>query len=175
MNYNSKPKASLVYSEDALCLALGTTYGVERGLDCAPNIQMYQWWHLNDGGTHEKQMYAGTYEADFLYITKSDYLYEVEIKISIADFRADQKKKFYHDHPLVRGFYYCFPWELYIKHKDEILTVCKKNGAGIIAVNHYMPKTVLKPKQRKTVKPLDVYDRLYYLKLFAKKWLRDRM
>ena len=164
-------------TEDDICLILGGIYGVERGLDCAPNILMYRWWHY--GNPHDKderlkkEYYTGEYEADFLYITKSDYLYEVEIKISIADFRADQKKKKYHDFPLVRGFYYCLPAELYWKYQNEILPVCKEKGAGIIIIDG-RPITILKPVQRKTVKPLDIYDRLYYLKLFAKKWLRKR-
>ncbi len=58
---------------------LGCRYGVDKGQIVIPNVLL------------------GSYEADFITITKSDYLIEVEIKISISDFRADFKKKHYHD------------------------------------------------------------------------------
>lgn len=102
MNYGDK------HTEDSLSSRLGRLYGIERGLDCGPNIIMDQYWRVWDGGERQDQ-YSGCYEADFLYITKSNYLYEVEIKISISDFRADQKTDKYHDHPDVRGFYYFVP------------------------------------------------------------------
>lgn len=34
MNYGDK------HTEDSLCLRLGRLYGIERGLDCGPNIIM---------------------------------------------------------------------------------------------------------------------------------------
>lgn len=111
--------------------------------------------------------------SDFLYITKSYYLYEVEIKISISDFRADQKKEKYHDHPDVRGFYYFVPQELYSKHKDEIKATCKGKGAGLI-VDGSSITTILKPRVRKEVKPLTDNGYIHYLRLFAKKWVRER-
>nr|DAH63593.1 MAG TPA: DNA repair protein MmcB-like [Caudoviricetes sp.] len=111
--------------------------------------------------------------ADFLYITNRNYLYEVEVKISIADFRADQKKTKYHDHPDVKGFYYFVSNELYSKHKDEIKTTCKEKGAGLI-VDGCPIATVLKPKIRKDVKPLTDNGYIHYLRLFAKKWVRQR-
>ena len=125
MNYGDK------HTEDSLCSRLGRLYGVERGLDCGPNIIMDQYWKVWDGGERQDR-YKWYYEADFLYITKNYYLYEVEVKISIADFRADQKKNKYHDHPDVRGFYYFVPQELYSKHKDEVKAMCKEKGAGLI-------------------------------------------
>ena len=85
MNYGDK------HTEDGLNSRLGRLYGIERGLDCGPNIIMDRYWKIWDGGERQ-DLYAGYYEADFLYITKGNYLYEVEIKISITDFRADQKR-----------------------------------------------------------------------------------
>lgn len=98
---------------------------------------------------------------------------EVEVKISISDFRADQKKNKYHDHPDVRGFYYFVPQELYNKYEDEIKTMCIKKGAGLI-VDRHLITTVLKPKIRKDVKPLSNNGYIHYLRLFAKKWVRKR-
>lgn len=166
MNYGDK------HTEDSLVSRLGRLYGIERGLDCGPNIIMDQYWKVWDGGERQDR-YKWYYEADFLYITKSYYLYEVEIKISIADFRADQKKNKYHDHPDVRGFYYFVPQELYNKYEDEIKTMCIKKGAGLI-VDRHLITTVLKPKIRKDVKPLSNNGYIHYLRLFAKKWVRKR-
>lgn len=159
-------------TEDSLCRRLGGVYGIERGFDCGPNIQMYQYWRpRNEGERQDKYNYC--YEADFLYITKNNYLYEVEIKVSIADFRKDQKKTVYHDHPDIKGFYYCIPQELYSKYRDEIKSVCKERGAGLIVDAHHIT-TVLKPKVRKEVNPLNDNGYMHYLRLFAKKWVRKR-
>ena len=163
MNYGDK------HTEDSLVSRLGRLYGIERGLDCGPNIIMDRYWKIGE----RQDPYSGCYEADFLYIVKSSYLYEVEIKISFADFKADQKKNKYHDHPDVKGFYYFVPQELYSKHKDEVKAVCKEKGAGLI-VDGYPITTVLKPKVRKEVKPLSDNGYIHYLRLFAKKWVRER-
>ena len=163
MNYGDK------HTEDSLVSRMGRLYGIERGLDCGPNIIMDRYWKIGE----RQDPYSGCYEADFLYIVKSSYLYEVEIKISFADFRADQKKDKYHDHPDVRGFYYFVPQELYSKYKNEIKTTCKEKGAGLI-VDGYPITTVLKPKVRKEVKPLTDNGYIHYLRLFAKKWVRER-
>lgn len=163
MNYGDK------HTEDSLSSRLGRLYGIERGLDCGPNILMDRYWKIGE----RQDQYSGCYEADFLYIVKSSYLYEVEIKISFADFKADQKKNKYHDHPDVKGFYYFVPQELYSKHKDEIRATCKEKGAGLIVDGHPIT-TILKPKVRKEVKPLTDNGYIHYLRLFAKKWVRKR-
>lgn len=49
------------------------------------------------------------YEADFVVLSKSGYLTEVEIKRSFADFKADFKKAHKHDDERVYYFYYCVP------------------------------------------------------------------
>ena len=163
MNYGDK------HTEDSLVSRLGRLYGIERGLDCGPNIIMDRYWKIGE----RQDQYSGCYEADFLYIVKSSYLYEVEIKISFADFKADQKKNKYHDHPDVKGFYYFVPQELYSKYEDEIKTTCKEKGAGLI-VDGRSITTILKPKMRKEVKPLTDNGYIHYLRLFAKKWVRKR-
>lgn len=166
MNYGDK------HTEDSLVSRLGRLYGIERGLDCGPNIIMDRYWKIMDGGERQ-DMYWGCYEADFLYITNSNYLYEVEIKISIADFRADQKKENYHNHPDVKGFLYCVPAELYFAY-GEIERICKDKGAGLIIVYEHEFSVLLRPKIRKEVKPLSDNGYIHYLRLFAKKWVRRR-
>lgn len=167
MNYGDK------HTEDSLSSRLGRLYGIERGLDCGPNIIMDQYWKVWDGGERQDR-YSGCYEADFLYITNSNYLYEVEVKISIADFRADQKKDNYHNHPDVRGLLYCVPAELYFAHGGEIERTCKDKGAGLIIVYEHEFSVLLRPKIRKDVKPLSDNGYIHYLRLFAKKWVRER-
>lgn len=159
-------------TEDSICLKLGKIYGIERGLDCAPNILMFQWRYEYNGAWLTKRV-KGQYEADFVYITKSKYLHEIEVKISIADFRNDQQKKLFHTSPLVKAFSYCLPTEVYWKHKDEIDSVCKSKGAGLIIVD-YGIRTILKSKQREDVQALTDTEYVRYLKLFAKKWVRKR-
>ncbi len=157
-------------TEESMIAALGIVYCLNRGLSCGPNILM----HFVEGPDTRQfeQNYLGQYEADFLYITKNNYLYEVEVKISIEDFRADQKKKHYHDHPDVRGFYYCIPEKIFTKHGDEIIQTCKSKGAGLIVkMDSTGLKVFQKAKQRKDVAPLDQWHIIYYLRLFANKWV----
>lgn len=139
---------------------LGCHYGVEKGQIVVPNVLL------------------GSYEADFITITKSDYLIEVEIKISISDFRADFKKKHYHDCPEVNALYYALPKELYEKHKEEVNESCDKVGAGIILIaekklpkwnSYYLDGIAKKPKLRKA-KPLTVWQMLNFARLGCLRW-----
>ena len=57
------------------------------------------------------------YEADFVAITKSGYMAEVEIKRSWPDFKNDFKKGHNHDAVQVYYFYYCVPESI----KDKVL------------------------------------------------------
>lgn len=139
---------------------LGCHYGVYKGQIVVPNVLL------------------NSYEADFITITKSDYLIEVEIKISISDFRADFKKKHYHDCPKVNALYYALPKELYEKHKEEVNESCDKVGAGIILIaekklpkwdSYYLDGIAKKPKLRKA-KPLTVYQKLNFARLGCLRW-----
>ena len=140
---------------------LGCHYGAAKGQIVVPNVLL------------------GPYEADFITITKSDYLIEVEIKISISDFRADFKKKHYHDCPEVNALYYALPKELYEKHKEEVNESCDKVGAGIILIAEtelpnghsyeYFAGFAKKPKLRKA-KPLTVYQKLKFARLGCLRW-----
>ena len=145
-------------NEESIQIALGNHYGRESGMIAVPNVLMYS----KDGGM---------YEADFITITKSGYLTEVEVKISISDFRADFEKQRYHDSPHVNSLYYALPKELYQKHKEEIDNSCNKVGAGIILIrsDSWWDGIVKKPKLRK-VKPLTIYEKLDYARLGCMKW-----
>lgn len=143
------------------------TLGVHYGCGCkaangsmniiVPNVLMYT--------------ANGMYEADFITITKSNYLIEIEIKISITDFRADFTKKHFHDSPEVNSLYYAIPKDLYEKYKEEIEKSCEKIGAGIIIIkqNCYWGGIAKKPKLRK-VKPLTISQQLKYARLGCLRW-----
>lgn len=78
------------------------------------------------------------YEADFVIISKSGYLTEVEIKRSWSDFLADFKKKHKHDAEQVYYFYYCVPEKItekvveYLKQKELPLAVLSYNDNGVV-------------------------------------------
>ena len=140
---------------------LGCHYGVDKGQIVVPNVLL------------------NSYEADFITITKSNYLIEVEIKISISDFRADFKKKHYHDCPEVNALYYALPKELYEKHRGEVEELCEKVGAGIILIGEekfgsgdsyrHFAGIAKKPKLRKA-KPLTAWQMLNFARLGCLRW-----
>ncbi len=78
------------------------------------------------------------YEADFVVVTKSGYLTEVEIKRSWSDFLADFKKKHKHDAEQVYYFYYCVPEKIteqvveYLRQKELPLAVLSYNDSGVV-------------------------------------------
>ena len=78
------------------------------------------------------------WEADLFVITKAGRINEVEIKVSIADFRADAKKDKWikpsinkRFNETINCFYYAMPIEIYDKVKNEI-----PDFAGVITYNH---------------------------------------
>ena len=61
-----------------------------------PNVSWGMWLH----------------ECDLLVITKAGYCYEVEIKISRADMRADHKKRHAHASDKIKCLYFAYPQSL---------------------------------------------------------------
>lgn len=145
-------------TEKDYAISLGYLFGIERNYHCGRNISLY-----NDG----------TAEADFLYITKTNYLYEIEIKLTIEDFKADLMKKHYHDHPEVKGFYYAIPISLYKKHTDTIDEICKENNAGLLVYQKGQWRVIYKAKRRREVAALSKERIFHYLRIFAKKWITN--
>jgi len=72
-------------------------------------------------------------ESDLLVLTTSGYLYEVELKISLADLKNDFKKKRAHQNEHLRGLFYAMPEKMYekaltlIPYTDGIL-LCDESG-----------------------------------------------
>ena len=139
--------------------ALGWHFGIDRGCIPIPNVLMA----------------GGNYEADFIYINKNDYLTEVEIKISIPDFKADFKKKHYHDCEDVRSLYYALPKDLYKKDKELFKSMAADRGAGIIVVSGCRTCDIVqKAVIRKNVKPLGHWQMIGYMRLGCLKWFKPQ-
>ena len=161
-------------TEKEMQLMLGKHFGIQY--ICIPNILMTGEYKEEMLPEIEKleawQKPSKMYEADIVYITKSSYLTEVEIKVDINDFRSDFNKKVYHSSPLVSALYYAFPEELYKKHKDEIRERVKEI-AGIITVCNYECKVKAKAPKRKNIKALTDTQIKDFMRIGCMKWFKE--
>lgn len=163
-------------TEKEIQIILGRNIGIKN--ICIPNVLMT--------GEYRKEMLpeieklepwkrpSKMYEADLIYITKSRYLIEVEIKVDINDFRSDFKKKIYHSSPFVSALYYALPEELYKKYKKEI---CEhtKSVAGIIIVTDKQKKVLTwnKAPKRKNIAPLTDEQIKAFMRIGCMKWFKN--
>lgn len=109
------------WTADAVALAVANAIFNWRKFVVVPNVS----WGLLP------------HEADLIAMTEAGYIYEVEIKVSKADFLAD-KDKWKHrlaesrgQHELIKDFYYAMPTQVWEKCKPEDLPT----GAGLILVS----------------------------------------
>ena len=72
------------------------------------------------------------HECDLLVLTKSGYAYEIEIKTSKADLKADKKKKHKHISKRIKKLYFALPY--YLLPDCESLI---PENAGIISVKDF--------------------------------------
>lgn len=147
-------------TEDELQKRIAYQFGLINGNIVLPNIL------LTVGR-------VGHYEADLLYITPKRYCTEVEIKISMADFKADFKKKIYHNSDIVRNFYYAFPHELYQENSIEINQILLDSDAGIMAVRDFQgrcARILRDPKTRRNIKPITEQKLYELLRIGCMKW-----
>ena len=91
------------------------------------------------------------YELDLIIVTQSNYAWEVEIKISISDLKAEKKKNcFAHCSNKIRRLYFAIPD--YIQ-KDAILLIPDK--AGLLTVDRNLRVGIIRaPKINKTARKL---------------------
>jgi hypothetical protein len=73
------------------------------------------------------------WEADLLAVSRAGYCTEVEIKCTLSDWKADQKKGKHGNEDLIKRFYYAGPLEL-MKRFEEVWT---RPGSGIIGIDHH--------------------------------------
>ena len=107
-------------------IALAKHFNIRKNI-IVPNVSWGLW--LNNAPLHE---------CDLLLLTKSGYLWEVEIKISRGDLIADKKKTHAHYHPSIKRLYFAIPDYLSsdIKHIPE--------RAGVIIVEKKRTRTFCK-------------------------------
>lgn len=110
---------------------------------CVPNSNQFLHW-----------------EADLLVMAPSHWLYEIEIKSTVADLRADRKKDKHNfiwgflGYPLVRKMYYVMPHTVFEKVSDQVFSLERDQSpipehAGIITIN---PLENCKYKQAKKIR-----------------------
>lgn len=76
------------------------------------------------------------HECDLLICTCSNYLYEIEIKVSKSDLIADKKKLHGHSHPAIRRLYFAYPENLkdvekHVPERAGIIIVSRNDRGGI--------------------------------------------
>lgn len=115
-------------------------------------------------------LFVFTWESDFLLKTKSGYWYEVEVKISRADFKNDRKHKS-DKYDILEGrkeglrpnyFSYCVPKELLDSVRDLI-----PDYAGISVVDGYGNVWLMRPpeplhKEKLSDEALGLLEKFYY-------------
>ena len=122
-----------------------------------------------------ENLFIYNWESDFLYITKSGYSYEVEIKISRGDFFKDMEKK--NKHAILEGTYVPKSWEktverpnyfYYAVPKDMVNKEEVPEYAGLIYIVDRWPyvEVVKTPPQIQSEKineeTLKLTDKFYY-------------
>lgn len=94
-----------------------------------------------------------THECDMLMVTKNYFLREIEIKVSVSDFKADFKKKHNHEGN-IKQFYYAVPYYILDKIKDLV-----PEQAGIMVAvyenEHWQLKRYKKATDNKSAMPID--------------------
>lgn len=117
------------------------------------------------------------HECDILSVSKKMFLREVEIKVSISDFKADFKKK--HNHGgNIKQFYYAVPYYILSKIEKDIpenagilvAEICQKtNRYADFIGEKWILKKYKSPKNNNLAKPIDekqlnIIYRIGYLK-----------
>lgn len=121
--------------------------------------------------THPKyivyNLYVFGWESDFLFCTQSGYWYEIEIKVSLSDFKNDFKKEKYRlletDKALRPNYFaYCVPYYLV----DSVKALVPK-GYGLYYITNYgQVKNDIIPKRIHNLKipddKLRLTEKFYY-------------
>lgn len=69
------------------------------------------------------------HECDILMVSKNNYLSEIEIKVSVEDFKKDFSKKHQHKDKRIKYQYFAIPYDL----KDNLINLISENF-GILLV-----------------------------------------
>lgn len=74
--------------------------------------------------------FKGHHEMDLVVLTKSGFLYEIEIKVSMSDLRADAHKSHGHRSSIVKYLYFAVPEKLWPRAEAHI-----PEHAGVLVVS----------------------------------------
>lgn len=118
-----------------------------------------------------ENLYVFDWESDMLVKTRSGYWYEVECKISLADFKNDFTHKRQKHELLKTGdekhrrpnyFYYCVPWYL----SEKVLPLLPDYAGLIVLIENGRLNEVNRApclhKQKYTNEELKLCDKFYY-------------
>lgn len=100
---------------------------------CIPNLSL--------GSSNGKNDSTSFYDADLVLI--SDYITEVEISVSIQDFRKSFVRKFFHSCRHTKFLYYAVSADIYNSYKREITDAATSVNAGLMVIYNRSGK--LKP------------------------------
>jgi hypothetical protein len=106
----------------------------------------------------------GIHECDVLVITKSGYLYEVEIKVSGSDLKKDADKPHKHESKRIKNLYFAIPYYL------EPLIEFVPKRAGVLSFNtksHWKPKVIREAKSNIEAKKVSDKELLELYRLAA--------
>ena len=123
-------------------IALAKYFGVRKQSLIVPNVSWGLYLNFED-----------LHECDLLILTKTGYLWEVEIKISKADLIADKKKIHGHHNSNIKRLYFAIPEYLacdteHIPERAGIIIVSKKRTRVYCT-------TIREPKNQKGYKLTD--------------------
>ena len=118
------------------------------------------------------------HECDILSVSKNMFLREVEIKVSVSDFKADLQKKHQHIDENVRQFYYAVPYYILDNVKELVpenagilvaKIIEKTNRNNEVTSKKWIIEKIKSPKNNNLAKPIDdkklnVIFRIGYLK-----------
>ncbi|MDY4011348.1 MAG: MmcB family DNA repair protein [Fusobacterium gastrosuis] len=104
------------------------------------------------------------HECDILSVSKKLFLREIEIKVSVSDFKADFKKKHQHLDENIKHFYYAVPDYILDKIKPLVpenagilvaKIIEKTNRNNEVISKHWIIKKYKSPKSNNLAKPID--------------------
>lgn len=121
--------------------------------------------------------YFSGYESDFIFINGNDHITDVEIKITLSDFKKEFKKKKIHTffnsiaQNKIKHYYFAVPDYLYPKIKDLVpdwagVIIVNKDDGYCNAITKKRPKTLTKYKA--TTSDLLKFGRTSNIRLYNK-------
>lgn len=86
------------------------------------------------------------YELDLIIVTQNQYAWEVEIKISLSDLRAEKRKHFLaHTSDKIKRLYFAVPYYL----EDKAMALIPKR-AGLLSINEKLVASLVKAPEINT-------------------------